>query len=270
METALYRLLCPLQDTLDYLDIPRNKHGVVMRVLIIEMQRRQTSFWAWSDSEWVETIAFTRDTFVKQNSRSSAVLGRSEVLAIAYLLCGFGSLFLFPKRRVHRHTLARNVFGKEALNHADQRVYAVVQGWGYAQRSSAWSELDNTLCTALLLNHSPYLEDLTVESLLALRNQVESERMGGFINLLVNVKGIVALRQFKCVCLLEVALSHSATINLPQHGRNVTHPIACFASEKITRKTSSQLMHRKVKCKKERGSPSILLWQFLLPQRMSP
>lgn len=192
VETALHRLLWPLQDTLDYLGIPRNKHGVVMRVLIIEMQRRQTSFWAWSDSEWVETIALTRDTFVKQNSRSSAVLGRSEVLAIAYLLCGFSSLFLFPKRRVHRHTLARNVFGKEALNHADQRVYAVVQGWGYAQRSSAWSELDNTLCTALLLNHSPYLEDLTVESLLALRNQVESERMGGFINLLSRV--LVELR----------------------------------------------------------------------------
>lgn len=187
VETALHRLLWPLQETLDYLDIPRNKHGVVMRVLIVEMQRRQTSFWAWSDDEWVETIALTRETFVKQNAHSSAVLGRSEVLAIAYLLCDFTSLFLFPKQRVHRHTLARNVFGKEALNHADQRVYAVMQGWGYAQRSSAWSELDNTLCTALLLNCSPHLEDLTVESLLALRNQVEGERMEGYINLLSRV-----------------------------------------------------------------------------------
>ena len=47
--------------------------------------------------------------------------------------------------------------------------------------------VDNTLCTALLLNCSPHLEDLTVESLLALRNQVEGERMEGYINLLSRV-----------------------------------------------------------------------------------
>ncbi len=192
VETALHRLVLPLQETLDYLGVPRMKHGVVMRVLVVEMQRRDTSFWAWSDQEWVETIALTRDTFVQQNSRSSAVLGRSEVLAIAYLLCHFHNLFLFPKQRVHRHTLARNVFGKEALAHADERVYAVMQGWGYAQRSSAWSELDNTLCTALLFNRSPYLEDLTAESLLVLRQQVEGERMEGHITLLSRV--LVELR----------------------------------------------------------------------------
>jgi hypothetical protein len=60
---VLHRLLTPLEDICqkireNYTDgTNQNRRASTIRAFVLEMNRRQTPFWAWSEREWTEFIA---------------------------------------------------------------------------------------------------------------------------------------------------------------------------------------------------------------------
>jgi hypothetical protein len=53
---ALHRLLQPIDDVLKYLNAPQDVYPTTIRVMMLEMRRRATAFWAWTIEEWRESI----------------------------------------------------------------------------------------------------------------------------------------------------------------------------------------------------------------------
>jgi integrase len=88
------------------------------------------------------------------------------MIAAAYLLDCFRQLRLLGN--FNRVALAEKVFGRNAVDAALQPVQEILSGWGYATAHN--TALMSTVCEALLLNQSPYLDDLTAEGLEVLRS----------------------------------------------------------------------------------------------------
>ncbi len=153
----LGRLIRPVYDVLDAHSRPHPSFYLVTRRRIcIDMHRRRKVHWGWSEEEWIETI----------------VLGGERchrfLLAIAYVLGGISGHRLLEHDR-HPVETARRVFGNEAVNAALERVGRVVEGWGYDCRGDGFRALCSATCRALLVVRSARLEDLTLETILSLR-----------------------------------------------------------------------------------------------------
>lgn len=135
-------------------------------VLALEMYRRKTTFWAWSPQEWLESMASNWSTFAQRygwNSCNSRYgISRSMVSTLAYFLhTPFPVDLLVETFEIT--SLAKRVFGKERLQQSIFQVTAVLQSWGYQERIQA--PLKTCVSYLLLLNRSPYLEDLSTEIL---------------------------------------------------------------------------------------------------------
>ena len=91
---------------------------------------------------------------------------RPYVAAYGYLLCGFDALHRLGS--FNRLALAWRVFGREAMDDAQKRITAKLEGWGYR---SARTDLFIRTFTAqlLLINRSARLEDLTDDVLRRLK-----------------------------------------------------------------------------------------------------
>lgn len=82
----LHRLLTPLEDVCqqiqeNYTDgTNRNRRESSIRAFVLEMNRRQTAFWAWSEQEWVEFIAPSLQVFNARLGWSSHEM-RNEIAA---------------------------------------------------------------------------------------------------------------------------------------------------------------------------------------------
>jgi hypothetical protein len=57
---AVRRLVEPLDDVFRHIEVKKQKGDVLVALLLREMGKRQTSFWAWSDQEWIETMSAHR------------------------------------------------------------------------------------------------------------------------------------------------------------------------------------------------------------------
>lgn len=182
---AIAPLLQPILDVLTAIDAQPVHRSFVARVVVVEMLRRRTGFWTWSDDEWVETICPTQADFrARYTCRRNGC--RQPLLAVAYLLGGLRNLFAFPVAGIFRVRLAYTVFGAAAIDEALRRVQAVVADWGYSS-AAIHQDLRAALCTALLANRSPCLEDLTLDGLAALRACVRAEGVFVAITLLSRV-----------------------------------------------------------------------------------
>ena len=119
-------------------------------------------FWGWQAQDWAELISADRLRERWPGQVGSAA--RPYLLAYAYLLGGFTA---FDRAgRFHRQSLAWRVFGRDAVDDAVGQVRAVLAGWGYRR---CGHELTAVVCTVLLLNRSPLLEDLSASKLTRLR-----------------------------------------------------------------------------------------------------
>lgn len=167
MGTSLYdrakhlqRLLLPVHDSLRWTHPSNTTHGAVVRILMQEMHRRQISFWGWTHDEWVEILgqnplAFFHRYHVPKDTRF-------HLLALGYLLGTFTDLHAVgPLKQV---IFAFKVFGQAVVEQNLQRVSHELRRWGYGT-DRAQTYAAHALCEALLLNRSPYLEDLTTEVL---------------------------------------------------------------------------------------------------------
>lgn len=150
---VLERFLRPIRDVITFAGYPTKNtlHALTTQHLFREMYRRDSSWWAWSHEEWLETI-------------DRAGRGYTQgVIALGYLLCGLVDTHILRNIPHHRRAMAYKVFGREPVDAALDRVLSVCRKWGYAQSNEV--HLIPLVCSALWLAQSPLLEDLTAQVL---------------------------------------------------------------------------------------------------------
>ncbi len=164
VQTGLHRLFLPVQDVLVVTGAHEAVRGAVIRILALEMHRHQTSFWSWTHEDWMNVLYPTTATFrehyhVPEDSRQ-------HLIACAYLLRCLTDFSVLATS--HLPALATKVFGQEWVESAVQRVQQELLSWGYGA-TLATVRVSRAVSGALLMNQSPHLSDLSVQTLEALR-----------------------------------------------------------------------------------------------------
>jgi hypothetical protein len=97
---VLHRLLTPLVDICKLIQenytewTNQNRRASTIRAFVLEMKRRQTSFWAWDEKAWIEFIAasleefntrlgwsWRRDSKPEAGTRTRVLLSRSQLFS---------------------------------------------------------------------------------------------------------------------------------------------------------------------------------------------
>ncbi len=165
---ALARLWRPLYDVLAWDGGDAHRQNVVVWIMLHDMHQRGRPHWAWTRADWMETIGETGVACTDRHGLSQAISVRQQLALLAYILCDIRDFSgPDPRHGVLHLTLARRVFGEDAVARAIATVAAVTEGWGYRRRGKG--KLDPVLCVALLDNRSPHLADLSTERLAVLR-----------------------------------------------------------------------------------------------------
>lgn len=173
---ALRRLLRPLHDTLDHLGAvatEKRKYTVrttVVCLLVRAMHRHDRSFWAFPAETWHEMLGGDYYAYVRQHGVTANA--RQQLVAVAYLLCGFDGLHTLG--RLAHHALAEKVFGADAVNAAVAEVLGDLHAWGYTRKGNAVG-LRAALAGAMLAQRSPRLRDLAHETLARLHREADAK-----------------------------------------------------------------------------------------------
>jgi len=173
---ALARLLRPLYDTLDHLGATATEkrnytvRTTVVCLLIRAMDRHSRSFWAFSPADWHELLGGDYYAYVRRHGVTANA--RHQLIAVAYLLCGFDGLHALG--RLAHHALAGKVFGAEVVNAAVSEVLGDLQTWGYTRKGNAVG-LRAALAEAMLVQRSPRLADLTRDLLVRLHREADAK-----------------------------------------------------------------------------------------------
>lgn len=121
LRAGLARLVTPIDDVLRVVAHGhwRERHATV-KVILGEMERRETAFWAWTRGEWIALLQATDNGL------------RQYVMAVAYLLAGHRDLQLaFPGTR--RRLFAWKLFGRASVDGAVRRVGDELHRWGFGK-----------------------------------------------------------------------------------------------------------------------------------------
>ncbi len=166
------RLLQPLNDALDVINPNKTSRPSTIRVILKEMNKRQTAFWNWEEKNWVEIVGHPYDVFQKKYNVRGGV--QSNVVAIVYLLFRF-NLHRANGCQFPPYTLASKVFGKEFIQKGFDNIRQGYTNLGYTKKSHD-NDLRATISDLFLANHSPYLNDLTINFLEDLRENEDLPR----------------------------------------------------------------------------------------------
>lgn len=173
---ALARLLAPLHNTLDHIGATttekRNNtvRTTVICLLIRAMYRHDRSFWDFSEEQWTEI--FGGDYYAYVAHHGVTANARQQLIAVAYLLCGFDRLDGLG--RLSFHALAAKIFGADVVNPVTADLEANLQSWGYGKRGNVVG-LRVALGRAMLVHRSPRLEDLRRDTLIRLHEKAEAK-----------------------------------------------------------------------------------------------
>ena len=133
----------------------RDLHYLVWKAML----RRGTTFWQWSEQEWLDTLCPTWPTFRAMHGVRYGII-RTSILDDAYLLGGVTDL-----RSVgiglQVSAAAKTYFGAELLAQQSEQVMNVLEGKGYANGEHNVRMLQQCLSMLFILNRSPYLEALS-------------------------------------------------------------------------------------------------------------
>jgi len=171
---VLHRLVLPLAAAKDRLDVPeendfqRRSAADAVALVLRGCAARRTSFWAWDAAAWAEVLGPSRTAFQDRYPGWADSSARTYAIGLAYLF-GFTELNLLGN--VGRAAVARKVFGSARVDDAVGQVTSVLHGWGH-RSPQVTVRTESLVCHALLLNRSPFLEDLSAEFLQDLRANV--------------------------------------------------------------------------------------------------
>src|SRR5258707_3135340 len=159
----LQRIVQPIEDALLHIHALPVVYRETLRLMLLEMYHRGTTFWAWSVEEWEVSCCDTRHLFAERHGRlNKRTYARRHLPVLAYLLR------VQPRRErfiemIEIVPLAYDVFGQELVEQAIQPVFALLQGWGYSLKERQ----NPAACLAYLLlrNENPLLSRLSFELL---------------------------------------------------------------------------------------------------------
>jgi integrase len=154
----------------DHLEIrTRRLRCSIQHVVTLEMHRRRSTYWAWSEDTWHAIVGTSWRQFQAMVEGPQC---RAGLVAVAMLLQRPISV---PRLgRFDRVALAYRLFGRAAVDAALARVIAALGAWGYTLEYPAQSSLRLALCEVFLTIKSPRLEDITIEALSELRQAIAS------------------------------------------------------------------------------------------------
>ena len=133
--------------------------------MLVEMHKRRSAFWGWTPEHWLEILCPTSIEF-HDRYRHTSRHTRHILVAALYLLGLFDD---FRKLGIiDRTALACRIFGRARVQGAIQQVVDRIRSWGYGRFQA--KDVQWAVCTVLIANKSPRLEDLTLDLLAAERN----------------------------------------------------------------------------------------------------
>jgi len=125
------------------------------------------SYWGWTEWEWARLCGSSAGEFLAARTLPTERTVRPFLVALAYQLGGFtGFQHLGNFNRLH---LACLVFGEDTVEASIRQAGGILDQWGYRDPLRVKHRLRGMFSQALLINHSPQLEDLTTEAFTALR-----------------------------------------------------------------------------------------------------
>ena len=168
IKQPLNRLVQPIEAALLHWEIPKGEGAVrlaCLSLLLHEMQRRQTSLWAWDETAWIEIVGNTVKEFksthyaFEHTHKLSTIRYRQCVLACAYLL---GEIPIYQLVTGYSApNSAQHIFGGVAVEKA---MLALITESKRIGRGVSWNARV-AACSALLANRNPDLERLTLSVL---------------------------------------------------------------------------------------------------------
>ena len=150
-----------------------------MGALVLEMHRRQTSFWVWPREVWLEILGPTALSF-HVHYKWTTTHGRHALVAATYLLGLFDDFRALGI--IDRTALACRIFGRQRIQAQIKQVIDVIRSWGYSRWKA--KDIQWALCSVLLANKSPNLHDLTADVLHAERDLTTVPYRGASIAIL--------------------------------------------------------------------------------------
>jgi hypothetical protein len=159
---ALRRLTDPLDAVMDAIEPPPQSRSGALTVMLIEMHKRRRAFWGWSSDDWLDILCVTAIDFHKRYRHTNSH-ARQMLAAGAYLLRIFDNFRALGI--IDRTALACRIFGRSRVQATIQRVVDLIRSWGYGRYEA--KDVQWAVCTSLLANKSPRLEDLTLDLLTA-------------------------------------------------------------------------------------------------------
>jgi integrase len=153
-------LLEPISDALDITGAEETVRGTAVGILLREMLRHNCSMWKWEEHHWEGLLRISMGSYCRVQGVQAH--SRPHLMALAILLQRIRD----PRRfgEFDRTGLAKKVFGDAAVEEAVKRVAEILIKWGFSATLNDTRQR-TALCDALLVNGSPFLEDLTTEAL---------------------------------------------------------------------------------------------------------
>ena len=161
----LDRLRQPLNDAIDIFNPDLARRSPVIRVILKEINKRQTTFWDWEKEDWAEIVDYPNNVFNQKYGVYSGI--QVNLVAVIYLLFGF-DFHRTEDCKLPSYLVATKVFGEELVQQGCEQITKSYLNLGYTKRSQE-QKLRTAISDLFLANHSPYLEDLTIDVLKDLR-----------------------------------------------------------------------------------------------------
>lgn len=155
----LDRLLKPLNDSLDVFTSNRYYRSPVIKIVLKEINQRQTTFWSWSKEDWAEIVDYSCNAFNQKYQVCAGI--QVNLITIIYLLFGF-DFHRTKNCQMSSYLIGQKVFGKAKIEQNAQIIYEGYLNIGYNQKSTK-SQTKAILAELFLANRTPCLEDLTID-----------------------------------------------------------------------------------------------------------
>lgn len=149
-------------------DVRHRRAGLHAVGLVLEHCRALgRTYWTWTFEEWADLLGTSAEEFLAERSLPTETTVRPFAIALAYLLSGFDRFDrLGTFNRLH---LARLIFSIDVVETSIAQVGRTLDTWGYRIPGLARHRLRGVLSQALLVNRSPFLEDLSTDAFALLR-----------------------------------------------------------------------------------------------------
>ena len=175
---ALARLVEPLDEAvagLHYGDHLRFRRAgrQAAAIVLAHCADSGRSWWGWTPWEWARLCGGSAREFLTAQTPPTESTVRPYVVALAYLLGGFTDFHRLGT--FNRFHLACLIFGEGAIDESLQRAGEVLDRWGYCDSAGVTHRMRGVFSQALLLNHSPRLDDLDTAAFAALRAHPASD-----------------------------------------------------------------------------------------------